>query len=255
MRRERQLEAIPGIEPFEFPLQYGGTAAGWKVRAFHFQLSAAFRKKGMGKMRKSASTKGVRRRVTRVARRAPKNKAKRNYARLFLIFLLSCALSGSITYALHSPSLLVKAVRVSGVRLSDAGVVRRICRRAVGQNILLLQKSPIIRDIASLSEVKSVRMRRSFPNRVWVDVRERRPDAVITDGSSCALAEADGYLFHLVNTPPAGLPRSFSGLPLLVVAGCDVKTGRVVSSTGARYAFEVLRRAKLQRLSVSKISG
>ena len=48
-------------------------------------------------------------------------------------------------------------------------------------------------------------MGRSFPNKVWIELRERKADAVITDTRDYCLVQADGLMFHKVDGPVNGL--------------------------------------------------
>ena len=47
-------------------------------------------------------------------------------------------------------------------------------------NLILVRKSPAICGIGKISEVASVRMGRVFPDGMWVEVRERKPFAVLS---------------------------------------------------------------------------
>lgn len=181
-------------------------------------------------------------------RRVPRNRRKPNIPVLLSIFAACVFVSGAVAYALRTPSLQVKEVDIAGVGICDRATVESIGRAALGQNILILRKSPIERRIRSLSQVERVKMGRSFPNRVWIRIWERRPDAVLTDGRRWWLMQDDGLVFHSAAGPP-------KGVPVLRVEDCGpVKVGRICESTRVRYALQVLRCGRDEGLKLGKIS-
>lgn len=185
--------------------------------------------------------------VSKVKKR-PRNRRRPNYLLLFTIFLLSIGLSTAVSYALQTPKLVVKQVTIKGVRLADQAVVEKLGKQVLGKNILLLKKSSITSAIAGLSEVREVKMGRKFPNKVWIRVWERKPDAVITDGSKYCMAQSDGLMFHTVKGP-------VDGVPLLQIAGLSpIRESCEAGKGGAQYALQTLKYARTEKLKVRKIS-
>jgi len=83
---------------------------------------------------------------------------------------------------------------------------------------------------------------------VVIAVTERKPDAVITNGSQACLAQLDGTMFHRVTSRGARVP-------LIEIAGCsEIRSGRKASSPKVRCALKVLDYARKERLKISKIS-
>lgn len=199
-------------------------------------------------MRETGSRKKVRNTAARPKRKTPRNRPKPNYLLLFNCFLSSVVVSGLVAYALSTPSLAVRETKIDGVKLADKNLVQKATKTALGQNTLLLKKGPIVSDIRKLSEVKEVRMGRSFPDGVWVKVTERKADAVLSDNHEYCLVQDDGLMFHKVKGP-------VSGIPLVEVAKCDpIKAGKIASRSDVRYALEALRSARHEGLRISKIS-
>lgn len=192
-------------------------------------------------------TRGTRNQAGRIV---PRNKPRPNYWLLFKCLCLSIVLAGTATYALKTPDLTIREVKIYGVKLADRASVERAGKAALGQSILLLRKSPIKDDIRRLCEVKQVKMGRRFPDRVWIRVWERKPDAVLTDGRRLCLIQADGFMFHYARKPIKGLPL------IILLDGCHLQPGRKVkvTDTSTRAALEALDCAKHENLKLDKIS-
>ena len=184
----------------------------------------------------------------RVTRKVPRNRRRPNYFRLFCWFLFSAVISGAVAYALCTPTLNVKEVQIRGVRLADQAAVEKAAETALGHNILLLRKSPILSRIVRLPEVERVKMGRRFPDKLWIRVWERKPDAILTDSRTYCMAQDDGFMFHTVDGP-------VDKVPLIVLAQCGpLKPGQTACSPAAASALEVLKCARQEQLKTSKIS-
>ena len=192
--------------------------------------------------------RGKVRRGVRIAKKKTSNRPKPNYRLLFGIFFISVLFNAGISYAVRTPELLVREVKISGVRLADESTVKKTARAALGQNILLLRKSSILNKIRQLSEVSEVKMGRSFPDKAWVRVVERKADCVLMANQKYFLMQKNGFVFHSVKEP-------VKGLPVLMVAKCDpIKVGKTASSAGVQDALEALKYVHKERLTVNKIS-
>ncbi len=201
----------------------------------------------------SSTTQGrsarIRRPVhTRTRRRVPRNRRKPNYKLLLGLFFTAALVSCAVSFSLQTPMLVVKEIRISGVRLADEARVQAAAKTVLGRNILLLSKNDVLARIRRMPEVRQVRMGRVYPNKVWIRVWERRPDAVIVAADRCCMVQLDGYAFHSVPSP-------VRGVPVVEVAGCrPVGEGRRCSAQGVRYALAALACARKERLPVAKIS-
>lgn len=184
----------------------------------------------------------------RNVRRIPRNSRRPNYRLLVMLFFFTAIISGLASFAFQTPQLLVREVKISGVCLADKKSVQSAGELALGRNIILLRKSHIISRIRLLPEVKEVKVGRRFPDKVWICVAERRPDAILTDGRVCSMIQLDGFMFHRV-------PGPVRGVPIVQVARCSpICVGRVSRSQSVRYALDALACARRERLAVTKIS-
>jgi cell division septal protein FtsQ len=162
--------------------------------------------------------------------------------------VISAAVSGTGSFAVNTPALVVKEIKISGVQLADRNAVKTAAKAALGQNILLLKKSPIVSKIDSFNEVKEVEIGRIFPNKVWIKVQERKAAAILTDNSKYCYVQNDGYMYHMANGP-------VKQLPLLNVTKCDAnKAGMTAQDADVKSGLEALRYARTAKIKVSKIS-
>jgi len=185
---------------------------------------------------------------SRNVRKSPLNRKRPNLKALLFLFLTSAVLSGGVSFALQTPMLLVREVRIEGVRLTDRAEVQRAAKSALGCNIIALRTGPIAGAIRRLPEVASVRLARSFPGRISVRVRERKPEAVVSNHTACCMVQADCLAFHRTHGPVRGLPT------VQVVRCGRVREGEKCPSADVANALDVLKCARKYELSVAKIS-
>lgn len=177
-----------------------------------------------------------------------KNRPRPNYLLLFCIFVLVVSVTGSITYALTTPSLNVTKVDTKGVHLADIKAIEQAESETVGHNIILVRTAPTLKNVSRLSEVKTVKMGRRFPNRLWLRVWERKPSAALESNGAFYLVESDGFVFHRLTTQPARVP-------VVHVTGREsLKPGKMVASQGIKCAMEVLTLARRDEIKLDKIS-
>ncbi len=161
---------------------------------------------------------------------------------------MSLILSGFITYALQTPNLAVKKVKVKGVNLCDRQIIDKYATSMEGKNILSLSKAKVCSAILGVSEVKKVKIGRSLPDKMWVQIIERKPTAVVSDGHSFCMIQGDGLFFHRTTGPA-------KNIPLIEISKDEVlKPGRKTSSSKVESALEVVKLARSKKLKISKIS-
>lgn len=180
--------------------------------------------------------------------RRPRNYRKAPRALLVLLFFSSALVGCVSSYALQTPDLVVKEIKISNVNRADRAEVQKAAKGLLGKNILVLRKSPVIDDLCAVHEVESVKIGRDFPCKMWVRLTERKPAAILVTGGKSYLLQSDGLAFHKVSKPE-------NGLPILSVADCGkVSEGTVCASSGVRSALKIVGFAGEHRLTVAKIS-
>ena len=98
----------------------------------------------------------------------------------------------------------VRAVDVVGVSHTNADAVRRAANLH-GDSMLTIDEATVRARLARLPYIASVSVRRHFPNRVELRVRELSPVAVVEAGGGFALVGNNGRVLERVATAPAGL--------------------------------------------------
>lgn len=180
--------------------------------------------------------------------RAPRNTIKPNIKFLCRAFLASAVISMGVSYLLQTPALAIREVRIKGIKTGDMHLAQKATKYAVGRNILVVNKGPAICGIRAMNEVADVKIGRSLPNRLWVQVDERKPYMIVKNGRDFFLAQADGFIFHKVAGPIQDLP--------LVDVGVDdaLRIGQCSTLPRIHYTLEALKTAQAKQLIIDKIS-
>lgn len=119
----------------------------------------------------------------------------------------------AIGILLHSPLLAVSRIEVVGVARSDA--VSRIVATGVGEGALLLwvDTGRLESAVAEDPWVLRVAAERVWPNRIVVEVAERRPVAWVEGISQWMMVSADGVVLELAPVPTPDLVRAYVAVP------------------------------------------
>ena len=153
-------------------------------------------------------------REDRAGRRTRRRFARRQWARRWLslryvlVALLVVALVGaSIWLVFFSATLQVARVQVVGNELLSDGRVRERADVPLGEQLALVDLDRADARVASLAEVKSVDVTRTWPDGVRIEVVERTAVAVVELAGRLRGLDADGVVFREYETAPKGMPR------------------------------------------------
>lgn len=153
-------------------------------------------------------------RVRRV-RRGGLHQAALGLQGLAALLLLGCASWAAWRHVLHAERLRVRTVEVRGNRFLSEGEVRGLLGPADGANILTLDIVDLKRRLRASPWLEDASVRRTLPDTLQVDVREREPLALAEVGR-LYLMDAEGDLIDLYGARTAGfdLPivRGLGGL-------------------------------------------
>lgn len=197
---------------------------------------------------RQAATRTSARQGTHPARRSSRNKKRPNYRLLFSFFFMSLVLSCAVTFALRTPNLEVKEVKIKGVNLCDRQIVDKYACSMEGKSILSLSKAKVCSAISGIHEVEDVKIGRSLPDKMWVQVIERKPVAIISDGQSFCMIQNDGLVFHRTTGPA-------KNIPLIEISNNEkLQPGKTAYSDQVRCALEVVKLAQSKKLKINKIS-
>ncbi|MBL0747536.1 cell division protein FtsQ/DivIB [Nocardioides baculatus] len=157
-------------------------------------------------------------REERAERRTRRRFARRQWARRWvslryvLALLVVVALIGtSIWLVFFSATLQVKRVEVVGNQLLSDGRIRERAAVPLGEQLALVDLGRADARVASLAEVKSVDVVRTWPDGVRITVVERTAVAVVELAGTLRGLDADGVVFREYKNAPQGMPRVQAG--------------------------------------------
>ena len=106
-----------------------------------------------------------------------------------------------------SPLLVVRSVTVSGSRLVPRSEILASSGVQLGTPLIRVNTAGAAARIEQITQVRSVQVTRSWPNRLVIVVRERTPVLVLPAyGGGYDLADAHGVVLQRVARRPADLP-------------------------------------------------
>jgi cell division protein FtsQ len=164
-------------------------------------------------------------------RRAAVARSKKR--RTFLWASLALGLGAAVWAAFFSPLLAVRDVRIVGARHTPRGAVVRAALGA-GDNILSMAPAHVAEKVSRLPWVKHVRVDRMLPGTVRVEIKERSPAALVTEGSRSYTVDVRGHVLARGATN--------KGLPLIAQGATPGdRVGARLSQPGARAALAIYR--------------
>lgn len=121
---------------------------------------------------------------------------------------LALLLAGGLVWLFgFSSVLVVRSVEVAGVASEQQGAIRDLAAIPAGQPLARVDLEAARQRVATLPALAEVRVRRSWPSTVRIDVTERVPAVVVRNpDGSLQVADATGVLFASVAEAPADLP-------------------------------------------------
>ena len=156
---------------------------------------------------------------------------------LLVVLALALGLTGFGAWALYGSNwVLVERVSVSGNEVLTKKQVRDAANIPVGTPLLSVDRAAAQRRLArSLPRLDEVRVVRSFPHGIGIEVTERKPELVMKDAGKFVEVDVEGVRFDVV-------PEQPKGVPLLVM--------EVERSAGLRhFGKERLRREAVRALT------
>lgn len=127
---------------------------------------------------------------------------------LLALFALALGLTGFGAWALYgSDWVLVERVSVSGEKVLTEKQVRAAARIPVGTPLLSVDRAAAERRLRSaLPRLDEVRVVRAWPHGIGIQVRERKPEAVMKHGGNFVEVDVEGVRFDVVPKRPKGVP-------------------------------------------------
>jgi cell division protein FtsQ len=142
-----------------------------------------------------------------------------------LLAIVTTLVGGVLWVGYSSPLMRLSSITVKGTsRLSEAQVLAAAAVRT-GIPLVEVPVGAVRRRVASLTPVERVRVHRDWPNRLVIQVTERRPMAAVAagggsggsggSGGGAVLLDPSGVAFATATTVPAGLVDLRVPLPSL----------------------------------------
>lgn len=150
----------------------------------------------------------------RAARRTRRRFARRQWARRWLslryvlaLVALVALVATSIWLVFFSTTLQVKKVDVVGNHLLSDARLREIADIPLGDQLALVDLGRADARVASLAEIRSVDVTRTWPDGVRIAVVERTAVAVVELAGRIRGLDAEGVVFRDYRSAPQGMPR------------------------------------------------
>lgn len=139
---------------------------------------------------------------------APQRAAPRlSPARLILLAAAALAVVGAATYALFFSSwLVVHTVDVQGTSTLSADEVRVAAAVQAGTPLARVDTDGVAARVGRMPAVRSVSVRRGWPDTVVVSVQERDPALTVVSADGIAVYDLAGVAFLAPAQPPEGVP-------------------------------------------------
>lgn len=167
---------------------------------------------------------GIKRRSRAVRHRIlPKNSTKRR-KRVLAIGGAFVVLSAVSVVVLASPLVAVRQVSVEGAQYTDAALILSVVESLKGHSVLTVNTRDAERRLESNPWVEAARVHTYFPNRVVIEIAERRPAGWFLGVDNRArVIDGDGRVLAVVNGQPTQY-RQITGVGPNLTAGAVVNT-------------------------------
>lgn len=136
------------------------------------------------------------------------------WRRLVAVVSLVALLAVAVWLVFFSSVLAVQGVRVEGTRVLGPDAVRRVAEVPTGTPLATVDLDSVADRVERLPAVKSVDVSRAWPDRVRIDVTERRVVAVVAPaaaGERFRGTDEEGVVFRSYARRPPGLPLIRTG--------------------------------------------
>lgn len=141
--------------------------------------------------------------------------------RVAFFALAAVGVIGAAAWVLFSsPLLVVRSVTVSGTHLVPRSEVLAVSGVRLGTPLIRVNTARAAARIVQIRQVSSVRVTRSWPDRLAIVVRERTPELGLSvPGGGYDLVDADGVVVRWAARDPAGLPLYATAVPAGALRG------------------------------------
>ncbi|HEY8361509.1 MAG TPA: FtsQ-type POTRA domain-containing protein [Tissierellaceae bacterium] len=169
------------------------------------------------------------RKISRVER---KMRRKRVF---FRILLLGVVISLFIILAFNADIFSIKEIDVMGNNKLSKDNIKLGSSISIGENIFKVSTRDGERNLKNLAYIKDVNIKRKLPNKILIEVAERKEVAQIKNISSYAIIDEEGFILDIKNDESENLPL-INGLNI-----DDKKIGENINDTNSiKETFEFI---------------
>lgn len=170
-----------------------------------------------------------------------KQKGKSFLARLLLLLIKILVVVGIFTaLILYVPFFKVSDAQISGLYYLEKNALDNQLEDIKGQNIVFLKKKEIIDNFKSNSYVKEAEVKRKFPNKIMVEITERKPVALLVT-SDGFIQVSQGAVFLDIRQSPGKYDLPFiTGIELYAIPG----VGKIIEDDYLREALHIISSSK-----------
>jgi len=135
--------------------------------------------------------------------------------------LLAAGVAGAAAWALFvSPLFAVRSVTVTGTHLVPPAEVLAVAGVQPGTPLIRVNTAQVAARVDTISQVSGALVRRSWPNRLVIVIRERTPALAVTaPGGGYDLVDANGVVVRWAASRPADLPLYPAAGPVASLRG------------------------------------
>ena len=121
---------------------------------------------------------------------------RRRLKRIALVVLALLVVGAAVWLVAFSPVLIVKNVRVEGAELAGPDAVIAAAQVPMGRPLARTDISGVADRVLTIREIKTVKVGRSWPNTVSIEVTERGRVYQRYDAGVFGWVDAEGVIFH-----------------------------------------------------------
>ena len=127
-----------------------------------------------------------------------KNKKKRMKIILKLTSVLTIIIGG-VVFALVSPIFNIQEIKVVNNELINEETIKSLSELSVGENLFRFSKKKISKNIKSNPYIESVKIQRILPNKLKIEVQERKREYNIEFLNGFIYINKQGYILEISN--------------------------------------------------------
>jgi len=142
---------------------------------------------------------------------------------IVVIAILSC-------FVLSLPIWRIHKVEVKGAVYIPQGKIKGLARVPMNENIFMLDPAEIKERFAKTVQIKDLHIKRKLPGTVVIEIKERRPFAIVNIGSTPAIMDNEGYIIAKSGLSSSIYRADLGKLPVIRGVGRNVldKNGRLL---------------------------